>query len=367
MKRIFIPFPSIGRLNDLTMQIKRRFKPQFSHLEDGLPQFKEPDDMPDIYTFEGSVKGHGTNASVVLWGDDHITAQSRKRIVSLGSDNHGWANWVTGCGDLYWNELLSPYMPEGDHAAVIMYGEWIGGNIQTGVGVTGMEKAFIPFALRTIKFNPEFPNDVAKAEKHWLIDDFNSMEFPEDGKRIFHILEFPTYTFNLHLDDIDGAIDNLDKLMYQVEENCPIAKALNPNSENTIGEGIVWNCTNESMNNSKFWFKHKGEKHQRTGKAPKVPKPKIVLTDEQRSALDLLIKEAVTTDRLEQGFEHLNELGLALSRASTGAYIEWFKYDVLKECELLLLDCLKVGLEWNKHVVSIIAKSASAYYLEKVK
>jgi hypothetical protein len=74
----------------------------------------------------------GTNAAVVITEDGDFYAQSRKRIITPGDDNYGFARWAADNKD----ELLK--LGPGVH-----HGEWWGLGIQRGYGLT--EKRFSLF------------------------------------------------------------------------------------------------------------------------------------------------------------------------------------------------------------------------------
>jgi len=74
----------------------------------------------------------GTNACVIVTEDGEVGAQSRKRIITPGNDNFGFAGWVKQ----HETELLE--LGPGYH-----YGEWYGLGIQRGYGLT--ERRFALF------------------------------------------------------------------------------------------------------------------------------------------------------------------------------------------------------------------------------
>lgn len=75
----------------------------------------------------------GTNACVVVTDDGEVFAQSRKRLITPGDDNFGFAAWVYGHA-LGLRTALGP----GYH-----YGEWYGQGIQRNYGLN--EKRFALF------------------------------------------------------------------------------------------------------------------------------------------------------------------------------------------------------------------------------
>lgn len=83
--------------------------------------------------FHISEKIDGTNACIVISEEGEVGAQSRTRLITLESDNHGFAQWV------YTNaEQLRTDLGSGHH-----FGEWWGQGIQRGYGLK--EKRFSLF------------------------------------------------------------------------------------------------------------------------------------------------------------------------------------------------------------------------------
>ena len=99
---------------------------------------------------EGTVKVHGTNAGLVRpVGGGEIIAQSREREVSIESDNAGFASWVEANKDPL-QDLFDriELVTKPTSGFVQVFGEWAGGNIQSGVGVTGLPKFLMVFGIR---------------------------------------------------------------------------------------------------------------------------------------------------------------------------------------------------------------------------
>lgn len=126
-------------------------------------------------TFHGTVKLHGTNASVVV-GPEPVEvyyAQSRSTMLTLEADNAGFAafaykpevkaalaEYAAVARDCYFadRDYVTPFV-----ATTVVYGEWCGGNIQSGVALNQLAKMFVIFAVKLI--NQE--NDEEKAI--WLM------------------------------------------------------------------------------------------------------------------------------------------------------------------------------------------------------
>lgn len=81
-----------------------------------------------------------TNSPIAMVQGEHddvfgVWAQSRKRLITPGDDNFGFARWVSeNAGE------LMPLLGEGIH-----FGEWWGSGIQRGYGLTKGEKRFSLF------------------------------------------------------------------------------------------------------------------------------------------------------------------------------------------------------------------------------
>lgn len=103
-----------------------------------LPEFQPWPKIPRLFGNKNIIvteKVNGTNAAVVIPEDDSgVFAQSRKKIITPGNDNFGFARYVAE------NEvLLKELLGYGTH-----FGEWYGEGIQKNeLGITG--KRFMLF------------------------------------------------------------------------------------------------------------------------------------------------------------------------------------------------------------------------------
>lgn len=145
----FIKFPSIGQFRDAIKQVQS----ECAYHNVALPTVE----------FRGTVKLHGTNAAVVIAKDGTWHCQSRERIITPESDNAGFAAWVYGC-KAYWDQLAQSlsHAIDGEDETMQIYGEWCGGNIQKGVGLSHLPKMFVIFAVR-------FSEDAESTK--WVIGD----------------------------------------------------------------------------------------------------------------------------------------------------------------------------------------------------
>lgn len=86
MEKKFYKFPSIPKFRDVVKAVTQQ-----SHFvgldENGEPIYDNTRVKP-IIDFDATVKIHGTNATVVVYDDNTVQAQTRSRIITVG--NMGW-------------------------------------------------------------------------------------------------------------------------------------------------------------------------------------------------------------------------------------------------------------------------------------
>lgn len=138
----------------------------------------------------------GTNAAVIITDDYDIAAQSRKRLITPGDDNYGFARWVLDNADAL-KDALGP----GRH-----FGEWWGSGIQRGYGLPKGEKRFSLFnvgryadadlsALPNVGLVPvlyQGPFDVSDVDDQlWRLQEQGSFAAPgflnPEGVVVFHV------------------------------------------------------------------------------------------------------------------------------------------------------------------------------------
>lgn len=327
---MFIKYPSIDHLKTVKKNLMR---------------YNNLNDLTNIQ-LTGTVKIHGTNAGFTLTKDDSFHVQSRNRNLSLESDNAGFCQWVVSHKEVI-EPTLTDILSGGDYDSVTVYGEWCGGNIQKNVGVSGADKHFIVFSVMVTS---------GSSTKFIPVSTFNTNEIPNCEL----ITDFETYTYSLDLTSQES-VDGLNTLTIDVENECPVAKKLNPEG-NLVGEGIVW--TGE-VNGRFFMFKHKGEKHSRGGGSKKVSVSENY-SEEALSDLKDFLSIALSVDRLKQGVEYLEEMGLDTSPKSTGEFLKWVSKDIIKECSSEVSDLYKNhNIEW-KALQREITKGARDFFLNDI-
>lgn len=348
----FKPFPKIGSIKDAQYTIGKNNKRTFSHLDIGEDGSKIPvfigAKLP-VLEFSGTVKLHGTNACVIFNSDETVDAQSRTRILSIDADNAGFCAYVT-LNTEQLKSLFSGLLE--DYFSLHVFGEWCGENIQSTVALVGIPKTFVIFGILA---TPHTGKEI------WLPKStFENISNKDINVR--NIYEFETKHVTLDFNNLSEGMKLVDQYRDDVDAVCPVAKALGSTAENTYGEGHVWRCVTEGYNVA---FKHKGESHNRKVRMPKPQKLKTELTDVQLEKLNEFMINHVTSDRLGQGLESLQERfgdSVELTKKHTGDYIKWVVGDIFDESKVDITHLLEFGIDWDK-AVKLIAMSAKTFFL----
>lgn len=306
---------------------------------------------------EGTVKVHGTNAGLVRpVGGGEIIAQSREREVSIESDNAGFASWVEANKDSL-QDLFDriEFVTKPTSGFVQVFGEWAGGNIQSGVGVTGLPKFLMVFGIRISE---------TAAYQIWESKEVYEQVFAEwSNPSVFHKYQFKNWELTIDFANPALVQNDLVELTNQVEHDCPVARFFKPDAvEGTlIGEGIVWTLKNRGEHEG-FQFPHivykvKGEKHS----VSKVKTTAMVDVEKAKSAADF-VDYAVTENRLKQMFDKMIELGHPIDQTQTGTFIKLVRADVFKE----EMDVIVASILDVKEVSRAISIRSRKYWFENI-
>lgn len=283
-----------------------------AHVSYGIPLEKE--------VFEGTVKLHGTNAGVRIHSD-RLVPQSRERVVSIGSDNAGFAQYVMGHEEAFkrLNDYIKCHCEIPGEFPYTIFGEWCGGNIQSKVGLNSLDKHFVVFNVWDHSQERYEHRDWMNA----IVDDQKLLEyFHEHG--IYFVYEIPRFEITIDFAAPEQSIETLERLTLQVEEKCPWAAYRGAEG---IGEGIVW-ALKRNTGDSRYWFKTKGVKHQGKDQSKvKTISADPVKVSKIRDLVALLLPEW----RLEQGVAWLRENNYGVEQRATGQYLQWINTDILKE------------------------------------
>ena len=330
-----IKFPSIDQFRNCIKAVSMQSRYVGKDADDN-PIYDASKKLPTL-KFRGTVKLHGSNAGIVLTGDE-LSYQSRERVLSLEFDNAGFMLYMKqreaavrammNCIRIHANA------PD---ATVAVFGEWCGQGIQSGVAISQVPKCFVMFA---IKVNDDW-QDMSEFEELQLND-----------HRIFNIMSFDTYEVDIDFGYPELVNPKLVAITEAVEAECPVGKYFDISG---IGEGVVWECIEVGYLGHRF--KVKGEKHS-------VSKVKTLAPVDVEAITKIkdFVESVVTEARLMQGLDNLQREQLKpFEMTSMGDFIRWVFNDVMKEEEDTIiasgLDAKKLG--------GPIANVARPWYIKK--
>lgn len=314
--RKMIKFPSIEQFRTIVSNVLRHFN--FVGLdEDGEAIYDTTKPKPTL-KFKGTVKLHGTNAAVSYNEDGGLWAQSRENIITPEKDNAGFAFFVESKKEAFKKfaqQIDSANLFDMRDNIVTIYGEWCGGNIQKGVGISNLPKSFFIFG---VKVSPkELDAEGNPKPAYWVNYDY--LKSPDDN--IYNILDFPTYEIDIDFNMPQLVQNKLSELTLAVEEECPVAKAFGFSG---IGEGIVWST---NLNGTVHRFKVKGEKHAGSSKVKTLANVDVEKLESVRDFIDY----AVTQGRFNQGIENTFPNEEPINVKKMGDLIRWVVNDIIKE------------------------------------
>lgn len=291
----------------------------------------------ETQTFLGTIKLHGTNASIrcrsVDGSDPTFQYQSRNKIITSRDDNAGCAAFLSTIPlSTLINEILR-IRKIATFEEIFIVGEWAGTGIQKGVAIASLERFFAIFNIQI--------------DGHWVdMREYKTVHLPE--KRIYNIANFPTYEVSMNLDDAadrERAFNLMKSYTLDVTTTCPVgaelfqvedAKVISKKKKNTPntrvlgGEGIVWTLVPKPPHDTNLLnFKTKGEQFLAVGRKAAEQRP-LPLTNPEKVAA--FVDYALGEGRLEQGLEYLQEMGHDPNdMTSLGEYMKWVMGDVIKE------------------------------------
>lgn len=315
MKKM-IKFPSIEQFRTIIATVLRQFN--FAGLDENGDAIYDTTKPKPILTFKGTVKLHGTNAAISGNLSDGIWAQSRENIITVEKDNAGFAFFVESNKELI-TMLIAKVFTKNDidmhENTVTIYGEWCGGNIQKGVGITNLTKSFFIFGVKVTPHTTT-EEELKANPAYWV--DYSDLRAPEVN--IYNIDDYQTWEMDIDFNMPQLVQNQLSELTIAVEDECPVAKAFGFSG---IGEGIVWSTT---LNGNVHRFKVKGEKHS----SSKV-KTLAAVDVEKLENIQSFVEYAVTESRFKQALENVFPNDEPIESKKLGDVIRWVVNDVVKE------------------------------------
>jgi hypothetical protein len=302
-----------------------------------------------IVTYRGKVKLHGENHAIQIHNDGSIVCQSRGVVLTPEKDNKGFAKWV---------ETIKAPLLASNANGFILYGEWCGKGIQSGVALEQLnDKVFALFAARSL--NTE--DGVLISEPTHLAD----LLSPVASELGIHILPWHNDPIQVDWSASDETLSAKTSLINEwvmaVEQNDPWVDSTF--GIKGTGEGLVFYPTSVEhlgyANYCNLVFKAKGEAHR-------VVKAKVAAQVNAESAenANLFAGMVLTMARLEQGARAVSDDGsLTFNQKLIGKFLGWIATDVQKENQ----DELEAsGLDW-KQVQKPVGDKARGWYLSQMK
>lgn len=317
----FRKYPSIEQFRKAFSLIKRNF---YSN--------QDPNSIFPTISFKGTVKLHGTNAGIGFLQNE-IWAQSRNNILDENNQNSGFYSFVFENEKVLKSLYQSLYSPE----KVYVFGEWCGKNIQKGVALSDLPKMFVVFDVLVIEDENE----------RWLPEE-EVKKFESIEHNIYNIYSFTTWTITIDFNNPQTAIETLEKITLEVENECPVASSLGSKG---IGEGVVWHTHHEQL--GPIRFKVKGEKHSIVN-----TKKMVTIDPEKMDSLKKFVEYTVTEERLKQGIqENFGDSKITLKEIS--CFLKWIEKDIIKEES----DTLKESGLSEKEVIREVKNEARKWFL----
>lgn len=318
---------------------------QFKNVVKNVKDYCNKNEKPlPILEFKGSTKVHGTNCAVVFNKNGGYHAQSRERILSLTSDNMGFAMFVERVIEDLRKTYDAVVAKTGTTRDVVIFGEWAGPGVQSGVGISMIpnKKMFV--------FNITLCDGEDRIEL--TQDEIKEVLFrTEDIKTVY---DYKTWTVQIDFSKPHEIQNYLVEETLKVEEECPIAKEFGFSG---IGEGVVY--WNHELN---LKMKIKGEKHS-SSKVKTVKQIAAVDIERMNSAQEF-VESVITENRLNQGITKLGEMGLEVDIKNTGVFIKWIVADALKEeHDVIVASSFEIKELTPK--MSVIAKNFYFEYMDK--
>ena len=293
------PFTDIGQFRDVIRGVKSHCDYKGKD-ENGDNVYAHDKPYPTL-RFRGTVKLHGTNASIIKYADGNYVFQSRENELELTKDNARFMALMSA----------KPYQKLFDGIEFNewcgIYGEWCGEGIQKGVAIATLPKMFVIFAVRIDGVYQD-------------MDDYAHLKMEEHG--IYNITQFPYWDLDIDFNYPEIAQNKLIEITMQVEKECPVGKYFGVSG---AGEGVVW-VHNNIAEGTRYVMKVKGEKHQNS-KVKTLTTVNVEEVENMRAFIDY----AVTENRMEQGISKLIENHIPIDIRSTGDFIKWVYNDVIKE------------------------------------
>ncbi len=280
-----------------------------------------------VLKFTGTVKIHGTNASVAYNKATRDVIAGKRNGFAHRDGHFGFPKFVHDNKKKFvalMDTLYTLYANDGDD--IFLFGEWAGPGVQKGVGVSQLpDKCFFVFDLY-VKNRKTEEGHYVSLESDW----FSTLEPNLIPDKVYHVQEFGLYTVDIDFENPSASIKTMEEQVSKVENECPVAKRFGISG---VGEGIVYKSEYKGQ---RLIFKVKGEKHSAT-----KSKFKISVDPEVQKSINDFVDYAATENRIRQGMQ---EVGMSETR-QMGDLMRWVAKDIISE-ETDTLE--KSNLNWKQ-------------------
>jgi hypothetical protein len=302
-----IPYPSTPSFDNFKIQYLRAltYTPpgEDGQADGGNGEIELRSRPPRFGTFLGTIKLHGTNASLVFSKNDkqNPRIQARTWVIEEGKDNQGTRSLLSKAP---LHELVDEILrihKSNSFEEIYIAGEIAGKGVQKGVAIVKLDRFFAIFNIRI--------------NGSWVdMRDYKSVALPQH--RIFNLAQYPNFIIDIDFrKDTKLISDQMEKWTVEVARECPFGAAfLDTDGKKVtgVGEGIVWTLVasedkERPLDRDVLWnFKTKGEQFSTSARAPKQnAATQATGPTKLQGAAGLFADYALTERRFEQGLEHL--------------------------------------------------------------
>jgi len=351
-----IKYHSTNQFRNVVKNIKHQA--QYKGLDsEGVPIMDRTAVAPTL-RYIGTVKLHGTNASIIEHEDGTVSFHSKAKLLgyvkggefTLNSDNSEFAQSMFRRFEGVKHIMRRAKAESQNIYGEVIYpikvsGEFVGQGIQKGVGIAFLpKKSFFIFGLKLGETDQEL--------KQGWVPVTQTETLQSNDHSIYSIMQFDTKLVDINFNEPEYAQNFLVDCTNEVEECCPVSKALGI-TESLLGEGLVWTPVAPAYAyDSGNWFKSKGTKHS-VSKTKSV----VAIDPEKLNSIKEFVEYSVTDNRLLQG---VSEVGL--DQKLIGTFIGWINRDINKEEG----DVLEASSLSMKDVGKNISNKARVFYLEEL-
>lgn len=312
-------------------------------------------DLGGSIAYGAKIKLHGTNAGIQIRnGGKDVLAQSRTGIITPGTDNFGFAQWVDQTRP-FWSDLGAVF-PDN----ITVFGEWCGNEIHDQAIINKIpQRLFAVFSIQVGKNRYIIQDEMIG----YMLSMSQKMEKPNN---IYFDLTHDAAEFlpkTINFDNPENDLALIEAEITRIGEIDPwVSRKFGLRG---AGEGLVWYPRGLADHNGdlsaevirNFLFKTKAQQFKETAETPLISATPVISSDVQH-----FVHLFVTDARCEKIAAEINQGVLDYKNNLLGPFIGSLANDVSRESKLELS---KSDLTWRD--VSEAVKSASRdWYIQRL-